>query len=121
MSDPMGPSEWAEVFNAGAASYMRARNQLINALSAMEKKCLELDQRGRLTEDHFLGKPVSSLTYEEAIKFRQYLASDRQWISEDTWRMINRIIAEGPESDRFAPIKIVPPTIIEGGQEHGRP
>lgn len=28
---------------------------------------------------------------------------------------------EAQEPDRSAPINIIPPTIIEGGQEHGRP
>lgn len=30
-------------------------------------------------------------------------------------------LERGPEPDRSAPINIIPPTIIEGGQEHGRP
>lgn len=102
MSDPMGPSEWAEVFNAGAASYMRAGNELVNALSAMEEKCLELDQRGRLTEDHFMGKPVSSLSYEEAIRFRDWLSAND--LSEDTLRVVGRIIAEGPEPRCTCPL-----------------
>lgn len=142
----MTPGEWAEVFNAGAASYMRAGNELVNALSAMEKMCLELDQRGRLKEDHFMGKPVSNLTYEEAIRFRDWLWTNNRLISENTSQVISRIIAEGPEPRctcpvdpddlddpgdilstcpihgwRSAPIAIIPPTIIEGGQRHGRP
>jgi len=125
----MTPDEWAEVFKAGADTGMTVSDPpalaLRNVLQAMQQQCekiAECNKEPRLKEDHFMGKPVSDLTYEEAIRFRHWLlSSDRQWISETTSREISRIIAEGPEIDRSPPIRIVPPTIIEGGQPHGAP
>jgi hypothetical protein len=125
----MTPGEWAEVFNAGAASYMRAGNELVNALSAMEMACKEIADRQwrkeRAGEWHtpegmIMGKYISEITPEEAVEFRKVFAPWSDEKSKYCVHILDSIIRRG-SPDRPESIAIIPPTIIEGGQAHGRP
>ena len=95
----MEASEWAEVFKAGRAAtlHVQPENQVIYALQGMERKAREIADRGRVKETMFMGKPVSKLNYEEAVRFRAYMLEHEHWVTQETFDTVNEIIAKGPE------------------------
>jgi len=93
----MTPAELAEIFNVGART-ARKYSELQQVLDAMANHCRKIDERGRVKEHMFMGKPIKDLTYEEAVFCRDNLSHSNQWVPAEVWHMLSKIINQGSDA-----------------------